>query len=82
MSMPYGGFRLNSLNLLQVCQTDGCKENLEFSTTRQFCSKCAEIRKKNQYKNHKRKVKTRDYYQKMFVNLTKNYILFVEGVQK
>ena len=70
---------MNKLNLLQKCKD--CSIEFEFNTNRQYCESCAETRKKNQYKNHKRKAKTRLIYGQMFINLTKNYVYFVEGLK-
>jgi ribosomal protein L37E len=70
-----------SLKLIQKCRR--CGEGLAgFHASRKYCSFCADSQKREQYGNHRRKVKGVKIYNSMFINLTKNYILFVEGVKK
>jgi hypothetical protein len=62
----------------------GCKVILDprFTKARKYCPDCKDKRQlqKQTALNHARA--TKRTYGRMFVNLTKNYILFIEGVKK
>ena len=63
-----------------------CPNEMEVDLSRgvrkKICDDCLKVRHRNSMNIKNRKYKSKRHYAKVFTNLTKNYILFVEGIRK